>query len=241
MGSSRYLLVDEERRSHVEGWSRRRLGYEGDVLQAFRERAGVVHLLGVDVLRGDAARLRLEREGDAWRVLRRGAGDVGLLDRRRSAASRSALVAPLPPPSMARERMGRARQSSFPHAGKTSPVPPLAGGLSATIVAVARRWKEYHVVVAVERHELEAPETEYRPGSKRSSETAHLELDGKSLVNTQQAPTWRANCRRFETGGVLEPTSESAACPSPDGSSAWSERKGGNGEREWSVAGAGSW
>jgi hypothetical protein len=34
-------------------------------------------------------------------------------------------------------------------------------------------------------------------------ETAHLELDGKLFVNTQQAPIWRANCRRFETGGSL--------------------------------------
>jgi hypothetical protein len=97
--------------------------------------------------------------------------------------------------------MGRARMLFFPHAGKTSSIPPPAGGLSATIVAVARRWKEYHVVAAVKRHELETPETEHRPGLERLLETAHLELDGKLLVNTQQTPTWRANCRRFETGG----------------------------------------
>jgi hypothetical protein len=35
----------------------------------------------------------------------------------------------------------------------------------------------------------------------------------------------------FRDRGVLEPTSESAACPSPDGSSAWSEREGGKRER----------
>jgi hypothetical protein len=39
-------------------------------------------------------------------------------------------------------------------------------------------------------------------------ETAHLELDGKLFVNTQQAPTWRANYRRFETRGVPGPTSK---------------------------------
>jgi hypothetical protein len=39
-------------------------------------------------------------------------------------------------------------------------------------------------------------------------ETAHLELDGKLFVNTQQAPTWRANCRRFEPEGVPGPTSK---------------------------------
>jgi hypothetical protein len=35
-------------------------------------------------------------------------------------------------------------------------------------------------------------------------ETTHLELDGKLFVNTQQAPTWRANCRRFDPGGSLD-------------------------------------
>jgi hypothetical protein len=83
-------------------------------------------------------------------------------------------------------------------------IPPPAGGLSAAIVAVARRGKEYHVVAAIEEHELKTPETEHRPGLERLLETAHLELDGKLSVNTQQAPTWRANCRRFETGGSLD-------------------------------------
>jgi hypothetical protein len=91
----------------------------------------------------------------------------------------------------------------FHHAGKTSSIPPPTGGLSIAIVAVARRGKEYHVVAAVEGHELKTPETEHRPGLERLLETAHLELDGKLFVNTQQAPTWRANCRRFETGGSL--------------------------------------
>jgi hypothetical protein len=91
----------------------------------------------------------------------------------------------------------------FHHAGKTSSIPPPAGRLSAATVAVARRWKEYHVVAAVEGLELKAPETEHRPGPERLLETTHLELDGKLFVNTQQAPTWRAKCRCFETGGSL--------------------------------------
>jgi hypothetical protein len=37
----------------------------------------------------------------------------------------------------------------------------------------------------------------------------------------------QGNCRCFETGGVPKPTSECAACPSPDGSSAWASAKGG--------------
>ena len=96
----------------------------------------------------------------------------------------------------------------FHHAGKTSSIPPPSGGLKAAIVVVARRRKEYHVVAAVEGHELKTPETEQRPGLERLLETTHLELDGKLFVNTQQAPTWRANCRRFEPGGVLGPTSK---------------------------------
>jgi hypothetical protein len=87
--------------------------------------------------------------------------------------------------------------------GKTSSIPPPAG-----IVAVARRKKEYHVIAAVEGHELKTPETEQRPGLERLLETTHLKLHGELFVNTQQAPTWRANCRRFDPGGVPGPTSE---------------------------------
>jgi hypothetical protein len=92
----------------------------------------------------------------------------------------------------------------FRHVGKTSLIPPPTGGLTAAIVVVARRRKEYHVVAVVEGHELKAPETEHRPRLERLLETTHLELDGKLFVNTQQAPTWRANCRRFDPGGSLD-------------------------------------
>jgi hypothetical protein len=78
----------------------------------------------------------------------------------------------------------------FRHAGKTSSIPPPAGGLSAAIVVVARRWKEYHVVAAVEGHELKTPETEHRPGLERLLETAHLELDGCwNLLSVARRPT----------------------------------------------------
>jgi hypothetical protein len=115
----------------------------------------------------------------------------------------------------------------FHHAGKTSSIPPPAGGLPTAIVVGARRWKEYHVVAAVERHELKTPETEHRPGLERLLETAHLELDGKLFVNTQQTPTWRANCRRFETGGVPKPTSECRRVPQPRWVEREAEREGG--------------
>ena len=176
--------------------------------------------------RGDDARLRLRREVDTRCAPRWGAGAVDSLDSQRGAASCLALVA-LPSPPSAGKKAGRARRLFFHHAGKTLSIPPPAGGLSAAIVVVVRRWKEYHVVAAVEGHELKTPETEHRPGLERLLETAHLELDGKLFVNTQQAPTWRANYRRSETGGSLGRRVSVAACPSPDGSSARASAKGG--------------
>jgi hypothetical protein len=92
----------------------------------------------------------------------------------------------------------------FRHGGKTSSSSPPPGELTTIVVVVALRRKEYHVVAAVEGHELKTPEAEQRPGLKRLLEATHLELNGKLFVNTQQAPTWRANCRRFDLGGSLD-------------------------------------
>jgi hypothetical protein len=105
--------------------------------------------------------------------------------------------------------------SSFHHVGKASSIFPPAGGLSTAIVAVARRGKEYHVIAAVEGHELKTPEMEHRPRLERLLETAHLELDGKLFVNTQQAPTWRAKCRCFETRGSLDRRVNCRSVPHP--------------------------
>jgi hypothetical protein len=188
------------------------------------------------VLWGNDARLRLRREVDARRVPRWGAGAVDSLDNRRGAASCLALVAPPSPPSAA-EATGQTRMLFFRHVGKTSSIPPPAGGLSTAIVAVARRAKEYHVVAAVEGHELKTPETEHRPGLERLLETTHLELDGKLFVNTQQAPTWRANCRRFDPGGVPGPTSKlSPRAPAQMGRRE-TEREGGKTRMEIGVKG----
>jgi hypothetical protein len=155
------------------------------------------------VLRGNDARLRLRREVNARRVPRRGTGAVDSLDSRRGAAFCLAMPAPPPPPSVGKV-MGQTRMLLFHHVGKTSSIPPPAGGLTTAVVIVARRRKEYHVVAAFEGHELQTLETKHRPGLKRLLETIHLELDGKLFVNTQQAPTWRANCRRFDPGGSLD-------------------------------------
>jgi hypothetical protein len=115
----------------------------------------------------------------------------------------------------------------FHHVEKTSSIPPPAGRLSAAIVAVAQRRKEYHVVAAVEGHELKPPEMEYRPGLERLLETAHLELDGKLFVNTQQAPTWRTKCRRFEPVGSLDRRVNCRRVPQPRWVGAKRSAKGG--------------
>jgi hypothetical protein len=177
-------------------------------------------------LRGNGARLRLRRKAEARRVPRWGANADDLLDSRRGAASCLAMVAPPPPPS-AGQVTGQTRMLSFCHVGKTSLIPPPAGGLTAAIVAVARRRKEYHDVAAVEGHELKTPETEHRPGLERLLETTHLELDGKLFVNTQQAPTWRANCRRFDLGGSLDRRVNYRRVPQPRWVGARRSTKGG--------------
>jgi hypothetical protein len=78
-----------------------------------------------------------------------------------------------------------------------------------------RRRAGCHVVATVEGHELKTPKTEHRPGLERLLETTHLELDGKLFVNTQQAPTWRANCRRFDHGGSLDRRVNCRRVPQP--------------------------
>jgi hypothetical protein len=85
---------------------------------------------------------------------------------------------------MARKATEQTRMLLFRHGGKTSPSPPPPGGLTAVVVAAVLRGKEYHVVAAVEGHELETPKTEQRPRLKRLLETTHLELNGKLFVNT---------------------------------------------------------
>jgi hypothetical protein len=187
------------------------------------------------VLRGNDARLRLRREVDARRVPRWGTGAVDSLDNRRGAASCLALVA-LPPPPSAGEATGQTRMLFFRHVGKTSSIPPPTGGLSAAIVVVARRGKEYHVVAAVEGHEIETSETEHHPGLERLLETTHLKLDGKLFVNTQQTPTWRANCRHFDPGGSLDRRVNCRRVPQPRWVGARRSTKGGN-RRETGVKG----
>jgi hypothetical protein len=123
----------------------------------------------------------------------------------------------------------------FHHVGKTSSIPPPASGLSTAIVAVARRRKEYHVVAAVEGHELKTPKMDHRSGLEGLLETTHLELDGKLFVN--MPPTWRANCRRFDPGGSLDRRVNCRRVPQPRWVSVRRSAKGGRSRRETGVKG----
>jgi hypothetical protein len=167
-------------------------------------------------LRGNDTRRCLKREDNAQHVPRWGADVVDSLDSRRDVASCLATVAPSSSPA-ARRVAGQTRMLLFRHGGKTSSCSPPPGDLTAVVVAVALRGEEYHVVADVEGHELETPEAKQRPGLKRLLETTHPELNGKLFVNTQQAPTRRANCRRFDPGRSLDRRVNLSLRPSLDG------------------------
>jgi hypothetical protein len=67
----------------------------------------------------------------------------------------------------------------FRHGGKLLLSSPPPG--EPTVVVVVLRGKEYHVVAAVEGHELETPEAEHRLGLKRLLKSTHLELQRESV------------------------------------------------------------
>jgi hypothetical protein len=107
--------------------------------------------------------------------------------------------------SCGEEGGGANPDAALPPRGKTSSSSPPPGELTAVVVVVLQ-GEEYHVVASVTGHELETLKAKHRLGLKRLLETTHLELNGKMFVNTQQAPTWRANCWRFGPGGVPQPS-----------------------------------
>jgi hypothetical protein len=162
--------------------------YEANAQQVLRECAGVISPLRVGMLRGNDIRRCLRCEDNARHVPRWGAGIVDSLDSRRGAASCLATVAPSPPPA-ARTVAGQTRMLLFRHGGKTSSSSPPSGELTTVVVAVALRGEEYHVIAAVEGHELETPEAEHRPELKRLLKTTHLELNGRcSLTRSMPLP-----------------------------------------------------
>jgi hypothetical protein len=173
--NGRCLLVDGRWGSRVGDRLHRYLRYDANAQQVLRESAGIICPLGVGMLRGNDIRRCLRCEDNARHVPHWGAGVVDSLwtDGRRGAASCVATVAPSPP-SAARRVAGQTRMLLFRHGGKTSSSSPPLGELTAIIDAVALRGEAYHVVAAVEGHELETPKAEHRPGLKRLLKTTHL-------------------------------------------------------------------
>jgi hypothetical protein len=198
-----YLLVDGRWRSRIGDGLHRHLRYKANAQQVLREGVGVISPLGVDTLLGSDIRRCLRREGNTRHVPRRGAGVVDSLwsDNQQGAASCVATVAPSPPPP-ARKVAGQTRVFLFCRGRNSSSSSPPPGEPTTVVVAVLR-GEEYHVVAAVVGHELETPKAKHRPGLERLLKANHLELNGKVFVNTQQAPTWRANCRRFEPARTI--------------------------------------
>jgi hypothetical protein len=97
----------------------------------------------------------------------------------------------------------------FRHGGKTSSSSPPPGELMTVVVAVALRGEEYHVVAAIEGHELETEEVagDYPSGAQQEGVRQHAA--GPYLAHQLSA---------FRTPGVPGPTSKFvAACPYPDG------------------------
>jgi hypothetical protein len=90
---------------------------------------------------------------------------------------------------------------------------------------------------SLEGHELKTPETENRPGLERLLENTHLELDGKLFVNTQHAPTWRANYRRFDPGGSLDRRVNCRRVPQPRWVGATWSTKGGRSQAKGETHG----
>jgi hypothetical protein len=181
----------------------RYLRCEINVRQVPHKGASVISPPRVGTLLGSDTCRCLRCEDNSRHVPRRGAGVVGSLwsNSRRGAASCLATVAPSSPPP-ARRVVRQTRMFLF-CCGEMSSSSSPSPGEPTTVVVVMLRGEEYHVVAAVVGHELKTPKAEHRPGLKRLLKIVHLELNGKVFVNMQQAPTWRANCRRFGPARTL--------------------------------------
>jgi hypothetical protein len=112
------------------------------------------------------------------------------------------MVAPSPPPPAS--RVAGLTRVFFRHGEMSSPILPPSGEPTTVVVVVLQR-EEYHVVAAIEGHELEAPKAEHRPELKRLLEIVHLELNGK-VSSTCSDPYLARQLSVFRTRGALNRT-----------------------------------
>jgi hypothetical protein len=113
------------------------------------------------------------------------------------------MVAPSPS-SSARRVAGLTRVFLF-RSGEMSSSGSPPPGEPTTVVVVVLRGEEYHVVTAIEGHELETPKAEHRPGLKRLLKIVHLELNGK-VLSTRSVPYLALQLSAFRTRGTLNRT-----------------------------------
>ena len=131
----------------------RHLRCKTNARQVPRKGAGVISPPGAGVLLGGDTRRCLRCEDNTRHVPHRGVGVVDSLwsDSRRGAASRMAMFAPSPSPPA--RRVAGLTRVFFRHGEMPSPSSPPPGEPSTVVVVVL--WREqYHVVAAVEGHEL---------------------------------------------------------------------------------------
>jgi hypothetical protein len=112
------------------------------------------------------------------------------------------MFAPSPFPSV--RRVAGLTRVFFRHGEMPSPSSPPPGELS-TVAVVVLRGEQYHVVAAIEGHELETSEAEHRPGLKTLLKIVHLELNGKVLL-TCSVPYLARQLSMFRTWGTLNRT-----------------------------------
>jgi hypothetical protein len=96
------------------------------------------------------------------------------------------MVAPSPSPP-ARRVAGLTQVFFFRHVEMSSSSSSSPPGKLTTVVVVVLRGEQYHVVAAVEGHELKTSEVEHHPGLKRLLKIVHLELNGK-VLSTRSVP-----------------------------------------------------
>jgi hypothetical protein len=77
----------------------------------------------------------------------------------------------------------------------------LALGELIVVVRWVPGWEEDHVLAVAEGHELQTLEPDHRSQRKWLFGVRHPEKWQESDVDTQQSPTWRANCRCLDPGG----------------------------------------
>jgi hypothetical protein len=90
------------------------------------------------------------------------------------------MVAPSPSPP-ARRVAGLTQMFLFRHVEMPSSSSSSPPGEPMTVVVVVLRGEQYHVVAAVEGHELETSEAEHCPGLKRLLKAIHLEVQRESI------------------------------------------------------------